>query len=126
MSCDNERIKQWLNDPSVLENVIIVQTDISGTIRNIYGKLKLYFTDLLQVGKNLSDELFELEGYFPFQNEEIVLPNIQIEEGVWVNIDFVKDFDSVWVIFSNTTSEVEKVKNIIQKKNESYLKNKRS
>lgn len=122
MKTPDENIRQWLSDPDILENVIIVQTDINGSIKNVYGSLKLYFTDALGVGKNLSEELFELEGFFPFQYEDMVLPNIQMQEGIWVNIDFVKDFDSVWVIFSNNTREVEKVKEIIQKRNESYLK----
>lgn len=124
MSLAEKKIKQWISDPQQCQNVLIVQTDLQGYVKELVGDLPLYFTNSLAIGMKITDEVIVLEGLFPFQKQELFLPNIEIQKQLWVHIDLVKERDVVWIAFSNTTAEAEKMRGIIQQRNEAQLKTK--
>lgn len=75
----------------------------------------------LKKGDNIQDLSPFLSGLFPLRGSKEFLPNIHMSKDHYIDIHIFKEFDNVFTLFVDNTSEVEKVRETLQEQNLSSL-----
>ena len=85
------------------------------------GSLSKYGLKDLKIGSNASDYLFYLEGFFPLEQTNDILPALHTEQGLIFDIHLIADPQEGWVLLLDTTKETEQQQKLQQKGNDLSL-----
>ncbi|MBT3206840.1 MAG: HAMP domain-containing histidine kinase [Bacteroidetes bacterium] len=115
-------IDKYLQDLLIgCQNPVFIKLSKEGKVISWEGNLEIY--GIFSISKNVQIEQIVpfLDGIFPLETPLIILPNIQTEQEVYADIHIIKDQTNCWVVLLDKTQDVNKLRNILQKQNETQL-----
>lgn len=76
-----------------------------GRIQTWGGKLDRYGITQLEQGDAVEDRIFLLDGFFPMEQDQMLLPCVQTESGASADIHIFPGKQGYWLLFLDTTEE---------------------
>ena len=117
----SHNISKYFTKLSLNDILLVVKTDNNGKILEWEFTGKEFNNLGICEGNNLSDYFIALEGIISSGKKGISLSNINLDKSLWVNIEIKNINDDFLVVIEDNTENVIKLKEVIQKKNESEL-----
>ena len=92
-----------------------------GVIREFGGHLALYGFSGLAAGQHYSERMIHLDGFLPVADEPMILPSMQFDAAVYIDVHLIPGDAADWVLLINSTDIVRQRQMIQQKANELAL-----
>ena len=105
--------------------LLLINTDNEGGIIECIGNVKAYTGSNIERGDIVTEIFTPLTGIIPLEKETLHLKKIHISSEVIADIHIVKENGNYWIILVDQTSEVERLRSLIQNMNEWELKKNR-
>jgi signal transduction histidine kinase len=102
--------------------LLLINTDNEGVIIECIGNVKAYTGSGIERGDVVTEIFTPLTGIIPLEKETLHLKKIHISSEVIADIHIVKENGNYWIILVDQTSEVERLRSLIQNMNERELK----
>ncbi len=118
-----EIIKYLVEELPPFTGVLMVKCDNEGRIIDYYGPGQEYFGQKPVIGEAIHESSPALFSMIPPLVSPMILKNIKSLTSVYADIHIVEALnDDYWVFFVDQSNEVEKIRDILQKINESKFK----
>lgn len=98
-----------------------IQVTPEGRIITWKGAVGKYGITHIKEGDDVCDRLFFLKGFFPLEQANDVLPQVQTERGPVVDVHLIKDDTSSWILLLDATDAAERQQRLQQKGNDLSL-----